>query len=177
MFLHRPKAAPRSQHRCKIRERCLDSSTNDDATHHAVPLTEVLANLAEAATSLFRLAESGELAALLLQHPRGQRAESARARRLSPSEVDQLVVDYRSTRSIRALADRHDVHRNTVASHLKSRGVVVGHQSLNVGESARARELFGEGLSLNAIGRELTSQTSFRGASTSGYDRAASTHD
>jgi hypothetical protein len=98
----------------------------------------------------------GELAKLLTQTPRLGRPVGGANRRLSPTDVDQLVADYRNgVGSIYDLADLYGVHRNTIAQHLKYRGVRLGPLPLQDFEATRARELHADGLSLNAIGRAL----------------------
>jgi DNA-binding NarL/FixJ family response regulator len=118
--------------------------------------SEVLANLTEAVRALFRIVEHGALAEILAYSPRPGRPVSGANRRLSAAEIDQLVEDYRSgVGSIYDLAYIYGVHRNTVAVHLKGRGVLLGHQPLNEREADRAIALRKEGLSFNAIGRAL----------------------
>lgn len=67
-----------------------------------------------------------------------------------------MVADYHNNvGSIYVLADRYRVHRNTIAQHLKERGVRLGPLPLQAFEAERARELHEQGVSLNAIGRAL----------------------
>ena len=118
--------------------------------------SEVLANLTEAAKALFRIVERGGLANLMVFEPRAARPTRAANCRLSPLEIEQLVQDYRTgVGSIYVLADKYGLHRNTVASHLKAHDIVLGRLPLDEAETARARELRDEGLSLNAIGRAI----------------------
>ncbi|MGA0568137.1 helix-turn-helix domain-containing protein [Rathayibacter sp. KR2-224] len=70
--------------------------------------------------------------------------------------MDQLVHEYCDGQgSIYELADRWGVHRNTIAKHLRSRGLELGRLPLANVEIERARKLRRHGLSFNAIGREL----------------------
>ena len=79
-----------------------------------------------------------------------------RLKRLSPPDVDQLVREYcDGLGSVYELADRWGVHRNTIAKHLKSRGLELGRLSLTSDEIRRAFELRAQGLSFNAIGRAI----------------------
>ena len=79
-----------------------------------------------------------------------------RLRRLSATDVDQLVREYcDGLGSVYELADRWGVHRNTIAKHLKSRGLELGRLSLSSDEIRRAFELQAHGLSFNAIGRAI----------------------
>ena len=55
-----------------------------------------------------------------LSNPRLQTAQ----RRLSMSQVDDLVASYRSGRSLRELSTEFHVHRGTVTAHLERRGVL-----------------------------------------------------
>jgi len=83
-------------------------------------------------------------------------AKHRQFRRLSPSDVDQLVREYcDGLGSVYELADRWGVHRNTIAKHLKSRGLELGRLSLSSDEIRRAFELQAQGLSFNAIGRAI----------------------
>ncbi len=106
--------------------------------------------------ALFGMVERGEIVKLLAREPRSARPVGGANRRLSPSDVDRLVADYRSgVGSIYDLADLYGAHRNTIAQHLKDRGVRLGPLPLQESEAERARKLHAQGLSLNAIGRTL----------------------
>ena len=79
-----------------------------------------------------------------------------RLRRLSPADINQLVREYcDGLGSVYELADRWGVHRNTIARHLKSRGLELGRLSLSSDEVRRAIELREQGHSFNAIGRTI----------------------
>ncbi|WP_441005552.1 helix-turn-helix domain-containing protein [Plantibacter sp. CFBP 8798] len=74
---------------------------------------------------------------------------------VSPSLVERLVAEYRAGDSVYELQQRHGVHRNTIAKHLRDHGLQLGRQPLSTAEVHRAHELHAEGLSLNAIGRKM----------------------
>ena len=122
--------------------------------HAEVHLTDALYNLPTPARRLFEALQRGDLAG-------GKPRETTpmlrrRLRHLSPADVDQLVSDYCAGHgSIYELADRWGVHRNTIAKHLKSRGLELGRLSLTSEEIRRAQALRESGLSFNAIGRAL----------------------
>ena len=117
--------------------------------------SEVLANLTTGVKNLVRLVEDDGLTSLLRQEPRIERPGTIGQRRLTTPEIDQLVEDYRSIRSVYTLAEIYGIHRNTVSQHLKGRGVTIGRRPLVEPEIIRARELHDDGLSLNVIGRAL----------------------
>lgn len=118
--------------------------------------SEVLANLTAAMRVLCNLVARGELSEVLAASPRPGRPITGANRRLSPAEIDQIVEDYKTgVGSIYDLADIYGVHRNTVAQHLKARGVQLGGQALSPEEIERAKELARQGLSGNAIGRAM----------------------
>jgi transposase-like protein len=119
--------------------------------------SEVLANLTKPMKALVGMVERGELASLLAGDPRPTASLQRRhQRRLSPADVDQLVREYADgLGSIYDLAERWGVHRNTIAKHLRGRGLDLGQLPLTIHEIERVRELRGQGLSLNAIGRAI----------------------
>jgi lambda repressor-like predicted transcriptional regulator len=141
--------------RCHPRERFWGVTQRAGSHPKKVHQSEPLANLTEAVKSLFRLAESGELALLLGRELRDARPSHRSVKTLSADEIDQLVKDYRTARSIYVLAERYGVHRNTVAAHLKARGIALGKSSLSSKEVERVRQLNENGLPLNAIGRAI----------------------
>lgn len=117
-------------------------------------LTDALYNLPTPVKRLFEALHRGDLAG-------GKPRETTptlqrRLKRVSPTDVDQLVREYCDGEgSIYELADRWGVHRNTIAKHLRSRGLELGRLSLTNDEVRRAQRLRDDGLSFNAIGREL----------------------
>jgi len=123
---------------------------------HLVHRSEQLANLSTGVKALLMMLRRGELRTVLSLEPRPARATPGSNRRLSLSDIDQLVADYRGgIRSVYALADIYGVHRSTVALHLKQRGVRLGRLPMEPSEVERARSLHGDGLSLNEIGRRI----------------------
>ncbi|WP_349902120.1 helix-turn-helix domain-containing protein [Parafrigoribacterium humi] len=96
------------------------------------------------------------MAAVLQVEPREGRPFHSSVKHLSAIEIDQMVHDYQTgVGSLYDLADIYGVHRTTIAQHLKRRGVRVGKLPLEQPEIEQARTLHKQGLSLNAIGREL----------------------
>lgn len=106
---------------------------------------------------LFELVRNGGLAKLLTGPPRPVLLSNRRRlRQLSAADVDRLVRDYcDGAGSIYDLAKMYGVSHGTVSRRLKERGLELGHQPMTMSEIARARELYQEGLSFNAIGRAL----------------------
>ena len=117
-------------------------------------LTDVLSNPSTSVKRLFDGFRRGDLAG---RKPRERTpARHRQFKRLSPSDVDQLVREYcDGLSSVYDLADRWGVHRNTIAKHLKSRGLELGRLSLGSDEIRRAFDLREQGLSFNAIGRAI----------------------
>ena len=74
-------------------------------------------------------------------------------RRLSPADTDELIAAYRSGVTINELADRHGIHRSTVAAALDRHHVERHHaQTARTSETlADAAELYASGLSLAAV--------------------------
>lgn len=123
-----------------------------------VHLTDALYNLPTPVKRLFEALHRGDLAG---GEPRETIPTSQRRlKRLSPADVDQLVREYCDGQgSIYELADRWGVHRNTIAKYLKSRGLELGRLSLTNDEVRRAQRLRDDGLSFNAIGRDIWSRS------------------
>jgi len=123
-----------------------------------VLLRQALYNLGDPGKKLVRIVESGGFTELL-QQPYNSSAQQKRirhARRLSSTQIAELVADYRAgAGSIYTLADKYDVHRNTVASVLKGQGVAIGKTAMNEQEVDPARMLLSDGLSWNAIGAKI----------------------
>jgi transposase-like protein len=119
--------------------------------------SEVFANLTKPMQALAGMVERGELATLLAGDPRPSASSNRRhQRRLTSADVDQLVREYcDGIGSIYDLAERWGVHRNTIAKHLRDRGLELGRLPLTSQEIDLVRELRGQGLSLNAIGRAI----------------------
>ena len=74
-------------------------------------------------------------------------------RRLSTTEIDELIAAYRSGVTISELADRHGVHRSTVAATFDRHNVERHHaQTTWTSETlADAADLYKSGLSLAAV--------------------------
>ena len=74
-------------------------------------------------------------------------------RRLCPTDITELIAAYRAGATINELADRHELHRTTVAARL-DRHHVERHHSHNAWTSetlAAAADLDATGLSLAAV--------------------------
>ena len=120
-----------------------------------VPLRRALYNLSDPCKKLVKIVESDEFGELAGQHynPSEDKVPSRRARRLSGPQVAELVTDYQAgVGSVYVLAAKYGLHRNTVASLLKSQGLHIGKSVMGESEIARARQLQSKGLSSNAIG-------------------------
>ena len=117
--------------------------------------SNVLVNIRKQARPLFNFARSPEFARTLAKSVRDEQPIRNQVKHRSPAFVDQLVTEYRAGASVYELQKRHGVHRSTVAKLLKHRGIALGVQPLSNSEIVRARELYGQRLSLNAIGREM----------------------
>ncbi len=103
-------------------------------------------------SSLFRrLAE--ELPALLRRRP--QRTNPAKSRqtqrRLTAGQVAQLVAEYEAGDDIAALATRWNLHRTTVAAHLRRTGIQLRRQGLSDDQLTEAIHLYSQGRSLQRL--------------------------
>ncbi len=78
-----------------------------------------------------------------------------RVRRLSESEVDQLVADYQAGRTVYELAAQFGINRKVVSKHLHARGVTMRMRGLSPTQIDQAVRLYGEGASLATIGCKL----------------------
>lgn len=74
---------------------------------------------------------------------------------LTATEVDRLVGDYLAGVGVVELADRHGIHRATVAAHFRRRRTPRRAVGLDVNEQAEAVRLCREGVSLRTIGRRM----------------------
>ena len=81
-------------------------------------------------------------------------AERRSARQLNSGETDRLVERYLEVRNIREIARELKLSRTTVAKHLASRAVMTS-RSMNPAQEQLANELYNDGLSSAAIGRQL----------------------
>lgn len=117
-------------------------------------LRDVLSNPPTPVKRLFEALRGGRLVGA--ERRQTTPTNHRRLKRLSPTDVDQLAREYcAGLGSIYELADRWGMHRNTIAKHLKSRGLELGRLSLSKSEMHQARKLRDEGLSFNAIGRTI----------------------
>ncbi|MHB1342534.1 MAG: helix-turn-helix domain-containing protein [Coriobacteriia bacterium] len=76
-------------------------------------------------------------------------------KRLTDSEVDQLVVTYREGSTILELAARFDCDRKTVMRYLKLRCVEARYRRLSETQVDEAVDLYGRGMSLAKLGKRL----------------------
>jgi lambda repressor-like predicted transcriptional regulator len=113
--------------------------------------------LSKPTTSVRRLFDAFRRGNLAGNEPRERTpVKHGRHKRLSPANIDALFCEYcDGLGSIYELADHWGVHRNTIAKHLKSRGLELGRLSLTSDEIRRVSELRKRGLSINAIGRAI----------------------
>lgn len=77
-----------------------------------------------------------------------------RAKQLREREIDELVSRYRETNNMRQVARELRMSRTTVAKHLASRGIDTARGMKPV-EVSRAVDLYAQGLSSMAIGKQL----------------------
>lgn len=118
--------------------------------------SEVVANPNARTRTLFHFLAAGSLKVLLKQTPRDELPGRPPQRRLSASDIDRLVRDYESgIGSTRTLASVYGVGRTTISGHLRARNLKLGFAPLSKSEISKARHLRHQGMSLNAIGREL----------------------
>jgi DNA-binding CsgD family transcriptional regulator len=77
-------------------------------------------------------------------------------RRLRPAEIAELIAAYEAGASSYELAKQFRIHRHTVTQLLERQGVPRRYQSLTSEQVARATSLYESGLSLSAVGQELS---------------------
>ena len=95
-------------------------------------------------------------------HAEGPREERGRLsnppqRRLSPTDIDDLVNAYRAGATISQLAVEFGIHRTTVAGHLDRHGVP-RHSELTVWDDdilREAAEMYATGLSLTDVAHQF----------------------
>ena len=78
-----------------------------------------------------------------------------RIRRLNEAERTRLVERYLAGATVYDLAREFSIARGTASKHLNAAGVTLRCGPLSAEEIARAIELYLEGLSLVAVGKEL----------------------
>jgi DNA-binding CsgD family transcriptional regulator len=76
--------------------------------------------------------------------------------RLTDVQVDSLVQGYQAGTTMSNLARSFDLHRLTVAQHLKRRSVKLRQVGLRPMQVVQAVEMYRQGLSLATIGRRLS---------------------
>lgn len=76
-------------------------------------------------------------------------------RRLTADQVAELVAEYQVGADMNELAARWDVHRTTVAGHLRNAGVALRRRGLSVEQLGEAVQLYGEGWSLQRLAERI----------------------
>ena len=71
---------------------------------------------------------------------------------LDASQVDELVAMYLGGKTMREVAGHFDVHRTTVAIHLRRRSVPVRRGKLSAAQVAEIGTLYDQGFTLAEIG-------------------------
>lgn len=82
-------------------------------------------------------------------------ARSQKQRWLQPHEVDEMVLAYKSGQTVYEIAKVFKCHRTTVSGHMKARGVLMRIASMTEAKIDQAVELYGSGLSLAKVGKQL----------------------
>jgi plasmid maintenance system antidote protein VapI len=105
-----------------------------------------------------KLSDQGErVRALLEMVPQGRSEPIVRTpkqvqKHLEPAAVDELVAAYRAGSTLRELAARYGVHRNTVRRLVAFAGVTPRYRALGPGEVVEAARMYASGMSLAAVG-------------------------
>lgn len=115
---------------------------------------EALANPSTPVKALARLVNSGEFRKLLDQAVRVDRSSTTPQRRLTATEVEQVVLQYRRGSTVYELAASFSINRETATNHLKQAGVTL-RNVIEEREVAQILELFEAGVSANAIGGRI----------------------
>jgi lambda repressor-like predicted transcriptional regulator len=108
------------------------------------------------------LLEQGERVQTLLQIvPEGTPELNLRTprqvqRRLAPAETDELVAEYESGDSVKELALRHNLHRETVSKILTRHGIARRPKGIPPTEIEEAIALYEAGSSLAAVGAKFS---------------------
>lgn len=86
-----------------------------------------------------------------------RRPASPVLRRLTPSEIEDVVAGYQSGRSLTDLAQEFGIHHRTVAGHLEERGVArrVNLTKMSPADVRLAAIRYRAGKSLAAVGKAL----------------------
>lgn len=98
------------------------------------------------------------------RRPRQAAPRARSARQFRPSEIDELVARYLEVGNVADVARQFSVTRQTVGTHLASRGIETVRR-MSEANITVAAALYGEGKSAAAIGRRLgfDPQTVLRG--------------
>lgn len=75
--------------------------------------------------------------------------------RLRPDEVTELTSAYRAGASVKELAAKYRLNRNTVTAHLRRHGIKPRQRGLTPTEVIQASQLYADGWSLERIGKHL----------------------
>jgi len=76
-------------------------------------------------------------------------------KRVTSTEVDELVDAYRTGVGVNELARRYDLHRHTVAKRLQARGIDTNAPKISPHDIRRAADLYREGWSLARLGERF----------------------
>lgn len=125
------------------------------ATPPTVLQSDHLANIRKEARPLFNLGRTREFERLLMAPVREGQSSFRQLKSVSPGLIERLVAEYRAGASVYELQERHGVHRNTIAKHLRDQGLQLGRQPLSTAEVRQVRPFHAAGLSLNAIGKKM----------------------
>jgi lambda repressor-like predicted transcriptional regulator len=82
----------------------------------------------------------------------GRSSPSRSLHKLDPAQVATLVEAYEAGATLETLAQRYELHKRTIADHLRRRGVQPRYIALTDTDIRIAAKLYRQGLSLVAIG-------------------------
>jgi DNA-binding transcriptional ArsR family regulator len=121
-----------------------------------VPLKDRLYNLTTGVNALLGRLQRNGIGSFLDKELRELPSAPLPQRRLTPPQIEQLVLDYKAgVGSIYVLARNYGVDRGTISQHLRAAGLKLGRLPLTDAEVERAAKLRADGHSFNAIGRSL----------------------
>jgi hypothetical protein len=83
------------------------------------------------------------------------RTPKAVHRRLRPTQVEELVIGYKTGSTVYQLAERFRINRGTVSKLLEREGVARRGRPLSPAHVEQATELYATGLSLVNVGKQL----------------------
>ena len=103
-------------------------------------------------SALFRRLAKG-LPALLRRRPRRTKPRKPRQtqHRLTSQQAERLVAEYRAGAAMKELASRWDLHRTTVAAHMRRAGVELRRHGVPADRLDEAVRLYNEGWSLQRL--------------------------